>query len=784
MNHSRSIGLASLLLLVASAASAQDATCFEVAGRTEARAQQLVSLDDRVTLSSGCEYALDADGPYAALTGELDFATVYQRLARRPGVSVSGDPRVVYARRTGRRADPTQHTLMLRYCAHYLLEEQLAFRAVPEAGSGSLRIDRVADDGCDGAAVELRAVQGARSERLWAGAAEATLGAGQRSLSLPQGDWSLYAARPGGEVALRIGVFRTQRVVTPLQNHLRSVGLEARSPVAQPALLAARWDPRGPGLLLAPTEHALSSELLWPELRTAAEAGLLWIARQETDAPPVVLGTVQLEAEQGEAGQPAAIRLPDTAIRDRMRARYGEEGDALVPTASDWEAVFGELAVCLTPSYHDTRTAAVGGPVPDPRACAALGGLTLMQTAATEASPTRFCIQHGMQVLTSDGARQELGEPECFTLPAPGSSERPPYRIGIAGTRVALERGEGLCVTVDGEALEPTEDGDYRLPAGLLEIRQGGGEGCAGRQGLARLRMPVIDPQREWHPVGLYTGGDPDALECEGGDGQCPWQALPHDESTHFAYVEARHQLEFRLSTSPAVAAAINEDPAHGVQVTQDVPLLSGVSGRFPGARDSAVVAYASRDAQCPAGATYGELRERPPFDPDALLVDATFHVFLLGVAGDDEPIECLARASFRARSSRALVAETALDVLGFEVGVLGDAQALFFANDPVALGLGLPLAWFRFSPGIRFVSIEVSGMLTMAAAFDPAELSRVGVALTWALQLGIPEHLPRLLSVGGMLHGAAETSSVDNPIVSFFVGLNLASLVDLAGGR
>jgi len=70
-----------------------------------------------------------------------------------------------------------------------------------------------------------------------------------------------------------------------------------------------------------------------------------------------------------------------------------------------------------------------------------------------------------------------------------------------------------------------------------------------------------------------------------------------------------------------------------------------------------------------------------------------------------------------------------------------------------------------------------------MAASFDPAELSRVGGALTWALQLGIPEHLPRLLSIGGMLHGAAETSTIDNPLVSFFVGLNLSSLVDLAGG-
>jgi hypothetical protein len=784
-------------LAFASGAHAQ-ARCFELAGEPSERAAHLVGLDDTVRLSAGCEYALDADGPWtspgALAEREVDFATLHRQLAAAPGARTSGDPRVILGRRPGRRAAPRE-TLMLRYCAHYLLEEQLGFRVVPEPGGGSFRVERVRPAGCDADALELRAVRGARADRILAASAEHTLGTSQPTLELPAGDWSLYAARPGSPVGLRVGVFRSQRVVTPLQNHLRTVGLEPGEDAGAPALLAAHWDPRAPGMLLSPTAHARGTQLLWPELRTAADAGLLWVARPGAEGPPTVVGLVQLEATD-----PAAVRLPDTAVRDYMRATYGEAGDALVPSPADWRAIFERLAVCLTPSYHDARTASIGGPVPDANACAALGGLAVFgQPEATEPTPARFCIRHGRQVIRADGVEQELGEPECFALPEPtAASARPPFAMAVAGDRLSLE-GEGLCVLVDDEALEPeAESGEYVLRSGLLEVRQGGGPGCTARQAVSRLRMPVVDPQREWHPVGLFTGASEEAMRCgEEGEGTCPWRALAHDERDVFGFVEARHELEFRLSTSPQVAAVINADADGGVQVTHDVPVLGGVSGRFEGAPDPAVVAHVSREPACPTDVPFAELRARPPVDVDALLPDSTFHVHLLSVEGADEPPACLARASFRVRPSRALVAETVEDFLGLEVGLLGDTQAVLFANEPVALGLALPLAWFRLTPGQRWISFEVGANLVMAGAFSPcqscgAELSRLGVALSWALQLGVPEHLPRILSVGGMLHGAADTRSrdsagnprYDQPLVSFFVGLNLASLIDLAGGR
>ncbi len=775
-------------------AAAQEA-CFVVEGGGE-RAQHVIGLATPVRASARCEYALGPSGPWVApgplAERETDFLELYRLAASAPGASPSGDPRVVLARPRGR--DAQQQSLMLRYCAHFLLEEQLAFRVVPQTGGGTVRIDRAADD-CGGGEVELRAVRGARPERVFEGAAEQTLGTAQRTLELPEGDWSIFAARPGSGAALRIGVFRTQRVVTPLANHLRSVGLEPASDSTTEPLFVARWDPGSPGLLLHPTQAALAQDLLWPELRTAADAGLVWLTYNHVEGADErqIVANLQLEAEPS-----AAVRLPDTPVREHMRRRYGEAGEALAPNDADWQHIFDDLAICLTPSYRDARPLSVGAVVPENGACASLRGLAVLGQAQ-DAAPARFCVRRGVQIMDARGARYEAAgdEPECFALPAPGSDERPPYRMAVRGDRVRVE-GEGLCVLLDARPLEATE-GEYVLDrSGLLEIRQAGGEGCTSRQALARLRLPVIDAEREWHPVGLYMGATDEQLQCGEGEGTCPWRAIEHDESDVFAFVRSRHELAFRLSTSPQVAAALSAGSSAPVQLTQDVPVLSGVRGRFEGARESAVVAYPSRSAQCPAGGevTFADVRARPPLDVDNLGPDATFYLHLLAVAGDDQPVQCVARAALRVRPSR-VISFTVAEFLGLELGLLGDTQLAVFINDPVAIGVVQPLGWFRLTPGQRWVSFDVAVNVMLAAAFPgttlsetgvavdyDARLSRVGVSLSWALTFGVPDYVPRLLSVGGMLHGAADTHPAQDPIVSFYVALNLASLIDLAGGR
>ncbi|MGE3636414.1 MAG: hypothetical protein AB7P00_41305, partial [Sandaracinaceae bacterium] len=365
-----------ILALAQSPASAQDA-CFTLAGQASrtARPQQLVGLDSVVRVSDRCEIAIAAQGPYFG-PGELagrdtDFLEIFHSIEERPNAHASGDPRVIYARPTTRGAADVQHTLMLRYCAHYLLEEQLGFHVVPATSGGGFRIERVASPSCDSSRIELRAVTGAERARIWSRESAQTLGASQRTLELPEGDWSVYAARPGSSAGLRIGVFRSQRVVTPLQNHLHVVGLRGAS--AEPPLLAARWDPSGPGLLLHPTQDALSRALLWAELRTASDAGLLWVAGRNGEETPVVLGNAELEATDDRG----ALRLPDRVVRAYMSATYGDAGESMLPDNQDWREIFGGLALCLTPSYHAAQTASAGSPAPSADSCAAFSGLAV-----------------------------------------------------------------------------------------------------------------------------------------------------------------------------------------------------------------------------------------------------------------------------------------------------------------------------------------------------------------------------------------------------------------------
>jgi hypothetical protein len=271
-------------------------------------------------------------------------------------------------------------------------------------------------------------------------------------------------------------------------------------------------------------------------------------------------------------------------------------------------------------------------------------------------------------------------------------------------------------------------------------------------------------------------------MRCEeGSEAVCPWRAVPHDETRAFAFVHGRNDLELRLSTSPAAAAAINGDPSQPAQLQQDIPILGAVRGNFEGARPPALFAVLAREDACPSG-TYAELRERIPLTPESLQVDQSFRVFLASAEGDDRAVHCLARATLRVRNPRALWSFSE-DFLGIEVGVLGDWRMNLFLTSPVAMGVTYSLAHFRLSFW-RFFAFEIAGGLTVAGSFDPAALSRVGVSLSIMLEVGIPEILPRILAFGGMINGAAQTHPLENPVGSFFLALNLSALYDLAGGR
>lgn len=811
----RALIIIGVVVSLPSVAWTQGAVCFRVDGEAQ-RDQHVVGLSTVVRLSNRCEYAETPQGPWSrpgSLAGrDTDFVELLH-LLRSGADERAGDPRFLFGRPTSAGATkasrhtgsaPAMHTLILRYCVHYLLEEQLGFRVLPRADEEGFQIERLGGSStsapCDAHALELRALEGDATPLLQAGPREAglTLAVGQRTLSLPQGHWSIYAARPGSPIGLRVAVFRARGVQTPLQRHLRSVGLGQRDrdvggEMPGP-LLATRWRVEDDGVLLFPTEQARGEALLWPELRTAADAGFLWLARTdlaEVDQP-VVIGDVVLEA-----GQTEAVRFPDRPAREFMRRRYGPPGEAMVPTLSEWDEIFSGLALCLTPSYLAQTVASPGSPAPEPTLCAALRSLVALEAPGPTGggADTRVCLQRGFQVIGAQGVRwEEQGDPACLGLS--GMADTMPFHVAVVGDRVTVEHGEGLCLLLDNQPLERRDDVYHLDRSGLLEVRQGGGEGCTGGQALSRLRLPVIDAEREWHPIGLHTEEEEAVCRDENGEAQgaCPWRGLRHDEDEVFAYVRPRQSLEFRMSTSPAVSAAINGSVEGEVQLGQEVPLLSGIEGELEGPRAPGIVAFVSEEPVCPVGEgnSVEELRRRRPLEPDGLIVDRIFHVFLASVEGSDQPPHCLARATFRVRPSRALANATSGRALGVEFGLLGDVQAVVFVvPEPVALGISLPVVYLRLNlfpiRQMRWFAIEVAGNLVFAGAFEPAGIARTGASLSASVQLGIPNVVPRLLSFGIMLNGAFESlpgGRENNPIWGFFVGLDLSTLVDLAGGR
>jgi hypothetical protein len=287
-------------------------------------------------------------------------------------------------------------------------------------------------------------------------------------------------------------------------------------------------------------------------------------------------------------------------------------------------------------------------------------------------------------------------------------------------------------------------------------------------QGLTLLRLGVIDFATAWHPVGLFTAQKKPPANR--------WTALEHDEPEVFTYLRRLHRLDFYLETSPTLAAAWNVRADLVSQMNEQVPIVGGVQGKFTGARPATFAALVSRSAECPKESA-ADWRKKPLVDPEKLLVDQLFYVHLAQYQGEDKPFQCVARAGFRVAERRSIPV-----VPRIRAGLLGDTQLMLFITSKPALGVALPLgyAYLRLVYGL---GVDASVSLTAAGTFKKTELSRTGLGLSASAVWGPEYDLPRLISVGGMLHLATGTAH-KQPIGSIFIACNLATLFDVAGGR
>jgi hypothetical protein len=379
-----------------------------------------------------------------------------------------------------------------------------------------------------------------------------------------------------------------------------------------------------------------------------------------------------------------------------------------------------------------------------------------------------------MRALSVGGAEPSTAlREECRTLPsAAGDPEgAAPLVVAMVGDAIAPQGAtEGLYLCLDNDCRALDDETSRSLwRAGALELRQAGSaEAARGPQGVALLRALVLDPARHWVPVGLQLGGG-------GTDPQRPWRSLDHDEHDVFAFVRGRSALSFRFAASPTAAAVWNVPDATTV-LTDALPVVGGVRGAPAAPPSSALVVLVSREDRCPRGSAAGVRAQVPP-DPDGLLVDQTFHAFLALYRDDAQPYECLARASFRVRESRALAPARWL-----HVGLLGDVQLAAFFTAPASLGALLPVGYAHARLPWGF-GLDATVSLASAVSFEHAQVTRAGVGFTLGAGWGPLSVAPRLLSVGLMVHATAGTAD-DEPWFSPYLALDLSTLVDLAGGR
>jgi hypothetical protein len=797
-------------------AHAAPAPCFEVAG---GRAAGAPTSSHRVTLATelstrvGCEYALDAAGPWAPVApgsaGKSDFATLVLDLG---AAARSALPRVVYGRVAHEPANKTRATsakagtdsagdaagesVFLAGCTEYLLSRGRGFEMRVPVDMQRPEVHRLGgQDDCGGALLSLRFVPLADGDAsappvARRGPWEVTLKPGQVSLALDPGRWGVYATRGEGDAGLYVGRIASASSLTPLRAAFREL---AASDGAAP-WLQATWA-RG-HLRFEPATAAFAASDVWAELRAAAASGAIWIASQPkvrsqdgaTDpASPAdaVLGTLALDAGG------AAFSVPAAPIEAHMAARYGRAGSVLVPSFADWAGVVDGLALCLAGRYAPAGAFVAGAdpdeqppapppetpaPVPQGARCVPFGKFAgpLAERGGRALAVGQICIRRQNRVLTASGVvpGPERGE-SCAEIPSgPAAGSAPEILLATVGDEITFAGvgAESLFACLGGECRSIPGSGKWlRLDrSGLTEIRHGERpEHARSRLGLALVRIGVIDPGTDWHPTGLYDfdGTPPDNR----------WTALGHDESEVFTYVRRRQSLRFRLSSAPALAAAWNARAARNSRLTPDLPLVTPAEGEFDAPPASALVVLPTRQAACP-NRPAGEVR-RDVIEPDALLVDERFHLHLAHYRGEKLPFDCLATAGFRVTENLSWRASPSI-----RFGVLGDVQAMLFVTRPGAVGLAAPLAYGRWRFGLG-AGLDLGASVTSAIGLD-GELSRAGLGVSAMVTWGPERIAPRLIGMGLMLHAATGTDPEQEPDATFVASLNLSTLVDMAGGR
>lgn len=736
-----------------------------------------VDLSTRFATSAQCVYGLDADPRHQrpVPAGETDFASLAARFA---DPSVRAAPFMLYA--SVRQRPASGESVFRAGCTEALLGDREApFHPHGDSATQRPVIDRVTGAaattcGADRLSLRLVPLAGDASPAVFSRDASVSIAPGAPRVMLDaNGAFAVYAAPAQSPDGLLVGTLRFNNVLTPLQREFH------RSAEAQHApWFAPDFSDQGP--LVFRRAEATRDPDVWAEMVTAANAGVLWLTdvpEAERGPAPAVHGAVQFSVHDD------AVVVPPAVVARALAARYGRNARYLVPTLDEWASITRKLQLCLTHEYQPEHTP-VPATLPGDSLCARVANVAPPVALPQEVArrlPRELCVHRQMWGMSSRGASSvaplDPAAGLCRPLQrAPSAPDEAALPTVIASARDTFSiegdaSGLFLCIDNDCRSLAPTDGAAPRTlwRAGEAEVRYASSEDAAlSSQGVSLLRFVVIDPERDWHPTGLVTSAVAPDVSA--------WRTLRHDEPDVFGYVRGRQSMTFRATASVAAAALLNAPDATTV-LTRALPVVGDEQSRQDAAPpDAALVVLLSREGRCPTE-NAGVFRRRPAPSPEGLLIDQTVYAFLARNVPDIEPYECLARAAFRVRESRAIA-----PVPWLHLGLLGDVQMMVFVTAPAALGAALPVGYAHARLPYGF-GLDGALSLTAAANFDDAALSRAGAGLSLSLGWGPLGQAPRLLSAGGMLHGATGTGN-SNPLASVFVALDLSTLVDLAGGR
>lgn len=780
----------SLIGLGATRVSAE--SCFDLPdahSETSRSSSRKVTLGARVTTKANCEYALLPDAAWVSLGAvDSDFATLIESVATQTHTTTSIRPTAIYARskqpaRGTTASQPSIESLFLAGCSEYLLSEAHGFslRVPIDTQRPTVTRERGATAcGADQMALYFVAMASATTAPLLSrGPYTSSLPTTADEIVLEPGAYAIYAARNEASVGYLVGRVATGSSLTPLRDALHAV----EQGTSRPWLRAAWKQGR---MQLEPVSDALRTSDAWSELRTAAAASAAWLQRHAkadaSNTEPVTLGKLRMSAD-GDA-----IYLPVDEITRHMTERYGTAGQQMAPNLTEWNDVAGGVDLCVAQRYalpQGTLTAAVGAQ------CIAMSRLLSPMAihGGGDLGSGQVCVRDNVRVMTTTGTRA-AGDPieRCAPLqtalqtglPTADTTQidTPTFLLVTRGSQLRFDGqgGDQLFACLDNDCQPLPANGEMLTleRSGLLEIRHADSRDHArSAQALTRLRIGVIDPEREWHPVGLYTSTTASNVNDAANSS---WHKLLHDADHTFTYSRRGQQVDFRLSLSPTLAAAWNLRGSATTQLTQDLPVFGGVTGSLEGARPPALVTLITTAAACPEQPA-GELAQTPSIDPERLMPDQDFYVQLAQYTDQATPLRCLARAHLRVVAIRSLRGTEQI-----RIGLLGDVQLQVFITRPTAIGLALPLVYGFWRWGYGF-GLDASIALSTAITFDPSQISRSGLMASTALVWGPERIAPRLLSFGVAFHAATGTHE-DKPFGSVYTALNLSSLVDLAGGR